>query len=499
MLPPLKEVVAPAANEKAAPHTIQKVPKMVPRIVGPGGMLEAKTPSPKLPSEELSTTTKFDAPEDLAVTTQIKEPAKTVTAKTKANLATTVNKSVDLETYRSTRRDKPIKAPVSREQRSRRARMAGALFFYAILLFVVCPSAYFTFLGSSLDTRLDGQVIPPSGTTLHSEVWVVSEFPDLHGYSDDLMNQRAPVLQKIAEMNQKLNQVKDDIAARTARLRLLQAQQDETRQQIAKIVVSAKQSAGAIWANSGAALDAEYTAKLATVKSDIQQHANALKIDYQTNDDFEFPDAWANAFRLAMYGVPPSSKKLEELKWLDGELVDWHSFEAGYYAKKETIKDQVSQTLASNSQAVAQINQQIDDLNRKIGETTDDLQPILHEQEQDQEDINNVENTLVSYEPKYMQELSGVPAQYVLKKLPIKPDGRFEWLHEDKDQKFAEGEKFHRHWLFFRAIRDSDGREFWSLAQVIVTKNDTLEVAVLPGSFQNLRALLRPDLSPDEL
>jgi hypothetical protein len=127
------------------------------------------------------------------------------------------------------------------------------------------------------------------------------------------------------------------------------------------------------------------------------------------------------------------------------------------------------------------------------------LQPILHEQEQDQEDINTVETTLVGYEPKYMQELSGVPAQYILKKLLIQPDGRFEWQHEDKDQKFAEGEKFHRHWLFFRAIRNSDGREFWSLVQVIVEKNETLQVAVLPGSFQDLRALLRPDLQPNEL
>ena len=51
--------------------------------------------------------------------------------------------------------------------------------------------------------------------------------------------------------------------------------------------------------------------------------------------------------------------------------------------------------------------------------------------------------------------------------------------------------------MFSRATR-KDGRQYWSLFHITVYLDKTLCVTVDPTSYMSTKAMLRPDLSPDE-
>ena len=74
---------------------------------------------------------------------------------------------------------------------------------------------------------------------------------------------------------------------------------------------------------------------------------------------------------------------------------------------------------------------------------------------------------------------------------------RFSWREVEKDRKYGEGEKSHVFWIFARALR-SDGRQYWALHRFDVDENSTTLLMIEPESFVSTRAILRPDLSPDE-
>ncbi len=89
------------------------------------------------------------------------------------------------------------------------------------------------------------------------------------------------------------------------------------------------------------------------------------------------------------------------------------------------------------------------------------------------------------------------PQSSITKRLPLQPDGRFSWPHLEKDNAFSEGERSHAFWIFARAIRP-DGRQYWTLAHFSIKQNSILPMLIAPGSFVSTKAILRPDLSPEE-
>ena len=60
-----------------------------------------------------------------------------------------------------------------------------------------------------------------------------------------------------------------------------------------------------------------------------------------------------------------------------------------------------------------------------------------------------------------------------------------------------EGEKEHHYLIFSRATRP-DGRQYWALRLFTISKNQTVELVFEPGAFLSTKAILRPNLSPEE-
>jgi hypothetical protein len=110
-----------------------------------------------------------------------------------------------------------------RTVRSRKRKLVGTIVFYLILLPLVSALLFFLGVHFSSETRVEGQVIPPSGMLLSNEVWIVSDFRELaSGIADDLAAERAPKLQEIQERQDHVQRAQADIAAREERIRLLQ-------------------------------------------------------------------------------------------------------------------------------------------------------------------------------------------------------------------------------------------------------------------------------------
>jgi hypothetical protein len=87
-----------------------------------------------------------------------------------------------------------------------------------------------------------------------------------------------------------------------------------------------------------------------------------------------------------------------------------------------------------------------------------------------------------------------LPGEAITKRISLRRNGRFTWVDDDV---FAEGEKERHYYIFARATR-ADGRQYWALHDFSLGLNQTLEVLIEPAGFVSTKAILRPDLSPEE-
>ena len=146
---------------------------------------------------------------------------------------------------------------------------------------------------------------------------------------------------------------------------------------------------------------------------------------------------------------------------------------------------------------MADLNSQIEDLQHRIDSTISEEDPIKLELQQAQTDLADAQSAEAGLDAKYYQELYALPESLISTRLPLRPNGRFEWPEMERDSAFAEGEQAHNYWIFARAIRP-DGRQYWALSRFTITKHSTFLMVIEPDSFMSTKAILRPDLPPDE-
>ena len=98
-------------------------------------------------------------------------------------------------------KDEDAGLSTSRANRKRKRRLIGLIVFY-IILAALLPALYFTALYFTQETRLEGQVVPPSGMMLFNEVWIVTDFRTMAtGVANDLADNRQIILQDMQEKN----------------------------------------------------------------------------------------------------------------------------------------------------------------------------------------------------------------------------------------------------------------------------------------------------------
>ena len=158
------------------------------------------------------------------------------------------------------------------------------------------------------------------------------------------------------------------------------------------------------------------------------------------------------------------------------------------------MRQQAAETKLAPAAKLADINARIEQLQQKIDNTQAEEEPIKAELRQAQNDFGQAQSADEGLDQKYYKQLESLPAENVLKRIPVQTNGRFTWI---EDTAFVEGENEHRYWIFTKATR-ADGRQYWSLGRFSISKDSTTCVTIDPSSFVSTKAVLRPNLTPEE-
>jgi hypothetical protein len=391
----------------------------------------------------------------------------------------------------------PSKAPLplTRAARSKKRRLWELVVFYLIFALTI----FVLFFGSLFfcrETKVEGQVIPPTGMVLNNEVWVVADFREMaSGISEDLALERTPLLQEIQERQDHVQRAQADVASREERIRLIQTDIDSSKNEMATIGKQARDATQQIWDGEGGEIQGDYQSRMNQLKNAIAARAKSLNLKYEPDDTYQSPEVWANAYRLALYEVPAGVDGVKEHQWLGDQMKLWRDYVKTLDDRKAQLRDKAAQVKTATGPQEANLQAKIDDLQHRIDSTTAEEVPLKAELAQAQAALADAQGADTGLDDKYYKELDALPATVIATHIPLQPNGRFSWVLEDKD--FAESEKEHLYWLFSRATR-SDGRQYWALYHLRIAKNQVIELTMEPAAFVSTKAILRPNLSPVE-
>jgi hypothetical protein len=386
-------------------------------------------------------------------------------------------------------------APLTRSARAKKRRFVGTLIFWCGIIPVTGFVLYIGSLYVGRETRVEGQVIPPPGMTLNNEVWIVSDFRELaSGIADDLAKERTPLLEEIQEKQDHVQRAQADVASREERIRLIQEEIQAAKDEIATTVKQARDATQQIWDVDGAQIDEEYASRLNELQKTISDRAKSLNLKYQPDPTYQSPEVWANAYRLALYEVPSGVDSVKEHQWLSDQMKQWRDLEKSLDDRKEQLRDKAAQIKLAPAPKITDLNTKIDELQQRVDGTAAEEVPLKAELQQAQADLVTAQTTEASLDDKYYKQLDSLPEEAITKHIPVATNGRFSWVDDDV---FAEGEMEHHYWIFSRATR-TDGRQYWMLTSFSIEKFHKWCFLIDPDSFISTKAILRPNLSPDE-
>lgn len=387
--------------------------------------------------------------------------------------------------------------PLTRAERAKKRRFMETVVFWAVLVPLTVLVLFIGSLHFGRDTRVEGQVIPLPGTTLNNEVWIVNDFSSLvSGIVDELAQKRASALQEIQFPQDHVQRAQADVAAREERIRLLQGEIAASKAEIDSLVKQSRDAIQQVWEVDGAQIDDEYTSRLNQLQKDIAGRAKSLNLKYQSDSNFESPEVWANAYRLALYEVPAGVDTVKEHQWLGDLMKQWRDYLKTLDDRKEQLRDKAAQIKLAPASRITDLNSKIDDLNQRIDGTEAEEAPLKAELQQAQADLAAAQADEAGLDDEYYKQLYVLPEESIVNRIriPVAANGRFTWVDDDV---FAEGEKKHSYWIFSRATRP-DGRQYWALHHFSISQNTLVEMYIEPTGFISTKAILRPDLSPEE-
>jgi len=384
--------------------------------------------------------------------------------------------------------------PATRAERARKKRVWEMVAFYALFVVTIAALVFGSF-HFGRDTRIEGQVIPPPGTTLSNEVWIVTDFSSLaSGLAEDLASDRTPILQQIQEHQDHVQRTQADIASREERIRLIQEQIQASKDKITALIKQSRDDTQKIWDGEGAQIDEEYAARLDQLQKAITDRAKSLNIKYQPDNSFQSPEVWANAYRLALYEVPAGVDSVKEHDWLGDQMKQWRDFLKTLDDRKEQLREKAAQLKLAPAPQITELNTKIEELQQRVDSTAAEEVPLKTELQQAQTALADAQTTEASLDDKYYKQLYSLPGESVTKHISLTANGRFTWVDDDV---FAEGEKERHYWIFARATR-ADGRQYWALHPFGIRQNNLIEMNIEPTGFISTKAILRPNLSPEE-
>jgi hypothetical protein len=383
--------------------------------------------------------------------------------------------------------------PPTRAARSKKRRVWELVAFYLIFA-VTIVLLFFGSLYFGRQTRVEGQVIPPTGTLLNNEVWIVSDFRELSsGIAEDLAAERTPLMQEIQERQDHVARAQADVASREERIRLIQQEIDTTKTEMATIGKQAREATQQVWDGEGGEIQSDYQSRMDGLKRTIADRAKSLNLKYEPDETYQSPEVWANAYRLALYETPPGVDGVKEHQWLSDQMTQWRTYVKTLDTRKEQLRDKAAQIKSATGPKETDLQSKIDDLQHRADATATEEVPLKAELQQAQGDLAVAQTADTGLDDKYYKQLDALPQEAISKRIPMLPNGRFGF--DVEENAFAGGEQQQHYWLFARATR-ADGRQYWALYHLGIARNQTVELNMEPTAFVSTKAILRPNLSP---
>ncbi len=485
-----KPALKPAVLPKRLAATPEEPPAEMPAIeTGKAPVETTDDPSPAIQPREADSSAPSPSPEPAA---QEPSPGENTRA-----VAETVAASPAVPFVKATHAIGPALA--TRADRTRKRRLRGTIFFWCILIPLTFVVLFFGSLHFGRDTRMEGQVIPPTGMLLNNEVWIVSGgdlWSQASGLAEDLAKERSPVRQDIQERQDHVHRAQADVAAREERIRLIQQEIQSSKDEASTIIKQSRDATQQIWDGEGARIDDEYQSRFDQLRKAIAARAKSLNLKYQPDDAYPSPEVWANAYRLALYQVPAGVDSAKELQWLGDQMKQWRDFLKTLDDRKEQLREKAAQLKLAPGPKLTDLNAKITELQQRIDSTQAEEVPLKAELQQAQADLAQSETTDAGLDDRFYTQLYSLPQGAILNhlRIPLERNGRFTWVDTDT---FGEGEKVRHYWIFARATRQ-DGRQYWALGRVSLEKDHKLCILMEPDSFVSTKAILRPDLPPEE-
>lgn len=377
--------------------------------------------------------------------------------------------------------DEEFREEVLGEERAAKPGVSRGLWLAVLarLLFYSAVAAMgFGTYYSLRETEVEGQIFPGK-LPLPTKAYVVYDFSgDIRALRRDCGSSVEPYRQTVQNSESNLQRVRSDLVAQQERLRLLKEQLHAAEEELKNIGKESQEKGKELWATEGAALEREYDAMLSQIQSKFQERSKQIGLPIDEKDlSVHAPEAWANAYELALYSAPPSVHVTEERKWAEEGLKVWHQFQSSYEQKQQELKKKTEEIQGQVAPRVTQIRGQISLLEGRIGESEEEMLPLQQEFTANQNELSAAAAQAETARANFQKQLLELPRHSIITAIPIGADGHFEWRRLEQNGRFQAGHYFL--WL----VTEQGGQEYWSLFPFSISPYRKTEIVVRASSF----------------
>ncbi len=328
------------------------------------------------------------------------------------------------------------------------------------------------------ETQIEGQIFPGK-LPMPTKAYVVYDFSgDVRALRRDCGSSVEPYRQTVQNSEGNLQRVRSDLVAQQERVRLLKEQLHAAEEELKNVGKEAQDKGKELWAKEGAAMEQEYDATAARIESNFVERSKQIGMPLTEKDvSIRAPEAWANAYELALYSAPSSVNVTEERKWAEEGLKVWHQFQSAYELKQQALKKKTEEFQAQVAPKVTEIRNQISLLEGRITESEEEMLPLQQEFTTNQNELSAAIAQAERARADFQKQLLQLPRHSIITTIPVGADGHFEWRRLEQNGRFQTGHYFL--WL----VTEEGGREYWSLFPFSISPYSKTEIVVRASSF----------------
>lgn len=328
------------------------------------------------------------------------------------------------------------------------------------------------------ETRLEGQIFPGK-LPMPTKAYLVYDFSgDVRALRRDCGSSLEPYRQTVQSRESNLQRVRSDLVAQQERVRLLKEQIHAAEEELKTTGKEAQEKGKELWAAEGAVLEREYEEIVAHIKSNFMARSQQIGLPLAENDvSIQAPEAWANAYELALYSAPPSVNVTEERKWAEEGLKVWYQFLSNYEQKQQALKKKTEELQVQVAPKVTEIRNQISLLEGRITESEEETLPLQQEFTTNQSELSAASAQAEVARANFQKQLLQLPRHSIIATLPVSGDGHFEWRRLEQNGRFQGGNYFL--WL----VTEEGNQEYWSLFPFRIVPYGKTEIVVRASSF----------------